>query len=548
MSNTCSTMASVCYHLRLTYIYDSANLINMSKYLLASLVTFLLTLHSFAQIDSLLQNNQLTFNSSFEKNVFAKSTNNEQDYFNGFMVYADYDTAQIASYKHLFDNKIKTFAEGKRPKSNSKYLKKVYDFVHEEFLRKYETETYFHQIFKNGRYNCVTACALYGMTFTKLDIPFVIKETPTHVYIIAYPDAEQIGIETTDPIGGFKTFSIGFKENFVNQLVALKLIDISELSDGMNAVFDRYYFSSKELGLAELIGIQYYNHGITELQDRAYLSAYHDLEKAYFLYPSDNIKETLTGSCLLALSEANFDNWDDVNLLAMAITLNHPNFTDQQQLSEFSRFLQKQLIDKNDTVFVDQAYEKITMLPLDEDLEKDITFLYNYERARKLYNRGNYKLALPYAKEAYRSKPENSDSENLLVNTIQNTMVTKVYSDQEMVAIIEDLLEEYPSLKTHGHLGELRSRLYLIAMHDAFEQKKISQALELKNSFEEFLSQNNHRYDEYSLGKAYSEGIMYYFRKGSYRNARNLLNDGLKLAPTNYDLKMRKYYLDRAGN
>ncbi|MEQ8882404.1 MAG: hypothetical protein RLQ12_22365 [Cyclobacteriaceae bacterium] len=520
----------------------------MSKAFLTLVVSLFLSAQAFAELDSLVKIDEISYSNSFEKNVFKESRKTGIDFFYNYMVFSSDDSLQITSYRNSLNRRVQDFKSGKRPKNNSKYVKKVYEFVHSEFLRKYESEAYFHQIFENGVYNCVTACALYGMVFSTLDIPFTIKETPTHVYIIAYPESDQIGIETTDPIGGFKTFSPGFKQNFVNQLVGLKLIDIAELADGVNAVFNRYYFSNKELGLKELTGIQYYNHGLIEFQNNNYQLAYQDMQKAYYLYPSENIKEILSLACLATLSKAEYDDWYDLQLFSSAITMNHPSFSDNQKLGEFSRLLNKQLIDNNDTLFVDSAFHVITALPLNPDLNKEITFLYNYERARKLYNRGNYKLAFPYSTAAYHTKPESSDSENLLVNTIQNAVVTKAFGSEETFLMIESLLESYPSLKTHGHLGELRSRLYLIAMHDAFENKNVNEAISYKNKFEAFIDEFGYRYDEYALGRAYSQGIMYYFRKGAYRNARNLLNDGLKYAPDNQDLKMRKYYLDRASN
>lgn len=520
----------------------------MSRLFLLLIASLTFSVQAMAELDSLVKIDEISYSNSFEQSVFSEAGKTGSEFFYGFMVYSTDDSIQIARYRNSFEQRVENFKAGKRPKNNTKYVKKVYEFVHDEFLRKYESEAYFHQIFKSGVYNCVTACALYGMVFSSLDIPFTIKETPTHVYIIAYPESDQIGIETTDPIGGFKTFSPGFKQNFVNQLTALKLIDIAELADGVTTVFDRYYFSNKELGLKELTGIQYYNHGLIEFQQDKYSSAYQDMQKAYYLYPSENIREILSLACLATLSKADYDGWEDIQLFSAAVKLDHSSFSDNQKLGEFSRMLNRQLIDSNDTVFVDSAFQLITSLPLNSDLKKEITFLYNYERARKLYNRGNYRLALPFSQAAYHTKPESSDSESLLVNTIQNAVVTKAFGPEETFSIIESLLESYPSLKTHGHLGELRSRLYLIAMHDAFESKNVNEAIDYKNKFEAFIDEFGYRYDEYALGRAYSQGIMYYFRKGAYRSARNLLNDGLKYAPDNQDLKMRKYYLDRASN
>lgn len=520
----------------------------MVRSLISLIFCLLLSNSTLARLDSLVKYDEIFFRNSFERHVFAKSGSENPGLFEGFMVFSSYEIQRINEYRASLEQKILTFKNSKRPKNNSKYLKKVYEFVHDGFLRKYENEAYFHQIFEMGKYNCVTAVALYGITFNKLDIPYVIKETPTHVYIIAYPESEQIGIETTDPIGGFKTFSVGFKQNFVNQLVGLKLIDIAELSEGINTVFDRYYFSAKEITLKELIGLQYYNYGLSQLKENNYLEAFQNLQKAHYLYPSDQVREVLSTAGLASLSEANYSSWEDVNLLMSAIRLDHQSFTDQHKFGEFARLLDRQLINDNDTTMIDSAYHVIVSQELNSDLKEEISFYYYYERGRKLYNRGNYLLALPYSELAYQIKPHNSDSENLLVSNIQNSIATNVYSYDQALDIVERLLHDHPELSTHGHLGEIRSNLFLEAIYDSFESKEATEAMQYKTQFESFIKEFNYRYDKYTLGRAYSQGIMYYFRKGALRNARSLLNDGLRLDPENQDLKLRKYYLDRATN
>lgn len=500
------------------------------------------------QNDALVSFDELTFSSLQERQVFLDLNSGSTEYFKSLMAFSAIDSAQVEKWERSYNLRIAQFKALKRPKKDAKYVRKIYDFVHAEFLRKYENLAYFDQIFRTGVYNCVSACALYGLVFEDLGVPFVVKETPTHVYIIAYPDTDQIGIETTDPVGGFKTFSPGYKEAFISDLLSAKLIDQSELAAGVNTVFDKYYFTDKELGLKELVGIQYYNHGISALNESDYPTAFKDFQKAYFFHPTEQITDVLTASGILTVSKLQYEVWEDVEMLVFLTKVDDPNIGNNEILGEFSRLMDKQLLNKNDTQFVHKAYKTLSGHVTDSLLQVELDYFYNYERGRMLFNRGNYRLALPFIKTAYAVKPNNFDGENLLVSTVNNALVSNTFTSDEYIGLIEDLYVSFPHLSSNAHLGSLRVGIYLEAMSDAYQNKDVTNAEKYQLMFENAVDEHNYRFQDYAVGKAYSQGITYYFRKGWYKSARALLNSGLKYAPDNSELKMRKFYLDRAQN
>ncbi|MEQ8473796.1 MAG: hypothetical protein RIC35_21545 [Marinoscillum sp.] len=521
-------------------------MINSRIYLFTLLI--LAAVIAKGQTSALVSFDELSFDSDSEKNTLMLLNSGSSDFFSGLMVQSGVDSAQVLKWERSFNMRISKFKALKRPKKDSKYVKKIYEFVHAEFLRKYENVAYFNQIFQTGVYNCVTACALYGLVFDELGVPYVVKETPTHVYIIAYPETEQIGIETTDPIGGFKTFSPGYKEAFIGDLLRQKLIDNAELTAGVNTVFDKYYFTNKELGLKELVGLQYYNKGISAFNDENYPGAFKELQKAYFFHDTDEIKEVLEAAGILTVSQLQYDKLEDVNMLTFLTRVDDPNIGSDEILGEFARLMNKQLLNQNDTQYVHRAYDKLSSQITDSTLQVEIDFYYNYERGRMLYNRGNYVLAFPFIRNAYQTKPNNFDAENLLVGNINNTMVASAYKSDELLSLVDDLYDEFPNLTSNAHLGALRMGIYLEAMSDAYLSKDVKSAEKYQLKFEAAVDQYHYRFQDFAVGKAYSNGITYYFRKGWYKSARELLNSGLKYAPNNSELKMRKYYLDRAQN
>lgn len=517
----------------------------MFRHLLTiGLLSTILNLH--AQ-DSLIHFSQLSFQSDFEKQTIFEIASGQKDYFKG-LVSMTQNPDQLDLWRNRYTLKMNYFKAQKRPKTDEKYLKAAYDYIHEQFLNKYEEVVNFDQIFENGSYNCVTACALYGMAFDDLGIPYVVKETPTHVYIVAYPDGAQIVIETTDPMSGFKSFSPGFKENFVSQLVMHKLIDQSEQSLGVNAVFDKYYFTNKNLGIKELIALQYYNEGIVASEKSEYGKATEFLKKAYYLFPDDVIKKVLAGVSIMQISTNEYAKWGDVEALGMLIGLKVPEVTNAEIVGEFGRIINARLINKSDTAFLDQSYSFLMGKTSDTTLHEEFSYLYYYERGRMHYNRGLHHKAMPFVIKAYEAKPANQDAETLLVANINNAIVYQLMPYEKIAGIIDDLMGRYPDLKDNAHLGQLQTSMILQNMHDAYEKGDLKSAQRFQLRFETEVDQNHLRYDENMVSRSYSQGVVYYFKKGMYKNARQLLVSGLKYAPESGELKMRKYYLDRAQN
>ena len=233
---------------------------------------------------------EIEFETEIEQRTIEKLLKNEGEIIDGFLVIAPEDSASFGKWEDFYAKEIDALKQRKKPKKIEKDVKYIYDRLHEKFLRKYETLAYFDQIFENGVYNCVTAVALYAMSFEELGIPYSIKETPTHVYLIADPGNSQLLIETTDPVSGFRSFTPGFRENFVSQLAMQKLVDQSDIaSKGVYPVFDEFYFGGADLTLKQLVACQYYNLGITYFNEKDYYKAWNAFSKAQLLHSSEQL-------------------------------------------------------------------------------------------------------------------------------------------------------------------------------------------------------------------------------------------------------------------
>ena len=254
------------------------------------LLAFLISFNSSAEsVDSLVRWNELHFAGTFEQTSFTNFLKNStKDYLKLFLANSPTGENDFT----LFENKIsKTLEEinssGALKKKNDKKVKHIYQVVHEKFLSKYEEENRFYEIIKTGNYNCVTATALYALFFEKLNIPYAIKEEPTHVYLVAYPNAENVLIETTTPMSGFLTFDNEYKARYIDLLKKQKVIASNEATpSNVDALFNKYYFGKENITLTQLIGIHFLNDALFKHDHEDIEGAYEQVKKGYLYYPN----------------------------------------------------------------------------------------------------------------------------------------------------------------------------------------------------------------------------------------------------------------------
>ena len=120
-----------------------------------------------------------------------------------------------------------------------KKVKYIYDDVHKVFFKKYEEKVIFQDIFTKGYYNCATASSLFACIFDLLRIPYNGKETPSHVFLVAYPASSNILVETTTPGTGSVSFSDKTISDYINYLVRSKIITAEDTrNQSVNELFN----------------------------------------------------------------------------------------------------------------------------------------------------------------------------------------------------------------------------------------------------------------------------------------------------------------------
>ncbi len=499
---------------------------------------------AFAQRD-LVKKSELQFSSDQEREAVLELLQGGDSYFEALGIIESVDENLMMAWKSGFDAHIDELITKPRRRDNWIYLNKVYHQLHRDYLVKYRDGANLSNTLIDGTYNCVSASAIYAMAFEKLQIPYVIKETPDHVYIIGESRRGPMQFETTDPVEGFRTFGYDFKKLFVYQLIAQKNITRQEFREkGMDSVFNQYYFKGREIGLKELVGIQYSNEGMLHWQKNEYKEAFNAFEKAYVIYPSKRISEFLFSSLVYHLQKSNYSDWYDVELLSRLPRYEQFDINYRGILADFDKVNQYYLIDHNDTEAIEKAY-RLLRSELDERPRVELDYYYNYERARVFYNRGDYKSALDFVLGAFEVKPYNAEIELLLMNTFKQFLRAP---DEELDIASRKLnavIAKYPHLEENAKFGGLRLDFFLVGMLNAYHKKEIDMGDTLRERFLDLVNENpTFQFDPYIVGRAYSTAVYHYVESGEIPKANTLLSQGLNFAPFNAELINSKTLLE----
>jgi len=223
------------------------------------------------------------FQNTFQEKIFTQLKTEKVNPLAAFLsldpTMSDEKYKRVAANFNLFCEKLKA---KKQRKKEEKFLKYVFFKVHKKYLREYQLNSPLFKTFELGQYDCVSGTAIYALILHNLNIPYIIKETKFHVYLLTEADDRQVLFETTDPEDGFIT--------------ALAKIEESEKKyqedEGRNNNY--YVFKSsinEAINLKELSALEYYNMGVASFNQKNIVSSLDFFEKALRLYKSPRIQE-----------------------------------------------------------------------------------------------------------------------------------------------------------------------------------------------------------------------------------------------------------------
>jgi tetratricopeptide (TPR) repeat protein len=495
--------------------------------------------------DSLVFFPELKFHSEIEKEIFNKiHTANRTDFPLLFVVVSD-------SISELEVNKIENSVESMISKyrnvkfesaSEKKKIKTLYNEVHVSLLKKYEINRYFKDIFSTGEYNCVSGSALYGIILSELNIPYTIKESYNHTYLLTYPESESIKIEPTDPLEGYMYYDDHAKSKFTEFLKNAKLISETEFVEkSTDDLFNEYFFKENDIDLIRLAGLQYYNKSVELIESKKFEECFAMAEKSYYLYPQERTGYMLLISAANILNGCNYSDIKYADYIYKLSRYKKFGITDDNIYDLFINVNQKLLISLYNTDLYDQFYERINLNLNDSILSDRISFVYYYERGRILYNNNKIDKSLVFIERAYEINPKHADVQNLFYTVLLASFELNDSQPEMVLSTMETYAGKFPELMNNEHFNQLRCAITLGMGVDKFNLGENSEALEYINRFENIMNSTEISSGSYYLNEmiteAYSRAASYYYRRGNSKMAETYLKNGLKYAPQSYELK-----------
>lgn len=491
----------------------------------------------------------LTYTSPFERRAFADYARKQPDYFALFLAIDSTVTdEQYTSWKGVFDRNIQTLsASVDDKKKNDKKARFLYESVHKNFLSKYEEVSYFNQIFRNGVYNCVTATALYSLVFDQFSIPYAIQERPTHVYLVAFPAAERIQIETTTPIGGYRVYDQAFKQQFVKKMTDYKMISAAEYqSQPVDALFDKYFFNNEVINITQLAGIQYYNSALTYMDAGEKEKALQQFEKYYFLYPDEKSRFLMFALTVDIFNRLAYGDKKKSQYLIKLCKFKREGITTDMITGEFYRITQQVFMQDGDHERYEKIYQQLMEVTANTDIPEQLTYIYNYEIGHTAYNQERYTEAASYFEKALTAKPNSVDMSRMFIANLE--MMRKNARDRaSFITQAKAYGEKYPTLKKDNNFFELVSSTMLEAFGSGYEKSNPAEGEKYRLMFEDWLAKNPDASIvdiDFEIGQAYSAACVYYFRRNQKAKAKSFIDRGLELSPNNYTLRSRREMLN----
>jgi hypothetical protein len=192
--------------------------------------------------------------------------------------------AQIAHAKNDLNSFIGSLSKDKR--SDASLLRKTFRRVQARYLKSYEAYSDFDQIFQSGKYDCLTATALFSYVLDELDYSYGIIETNYHIFLMVQTSNGEVMIETTDRVGGFVTN----RSTIAKRTGDYRKNILSAPNPGRCA----YQYSFKlyqSLSPEKVTGLMYFNQAVKAYNRQDWLTCAKQLEKANALYSSPRCAE-----------------------------------------------------------------------------------------------------------------------------------------------------------------------------------------------------------------------------------------------------------------
>ncbi len=505
-----------------------------------TLITFILFLSASPSAISQADNfSPVQYKSEFEENVFNNLK--DTDAVDLLLAITEEMNPEKAKEIKLTISNFKSELNKRnfQSKKEEKKLKLLFDLTHKSFFEKYEEVSNFNRIFEVKEYNCVSATALYTLILNEYKIPFNIKEAPSHVYSIAYPDSKGIVLESTAPKNGYYSPSTNDIQKAVSSLIELKYITQNEVDvKGVRKVYNDFFYNEENIDFQKLAGLQYYNESLKYFRGENYKQALNSAYKACILYPSDKTKYLKFVLLANVLSKTEFEAYDDIRLLTEYANLSKGD--NGEIVNSYNLIINNRLFAESNMQYTDSAYNYLNQNLADPQLSNTISEIHFFSYGKFYFQISDFNKSLEFASKAFNINDKNVNTQALITQSIIQKLAMSTGSISS-VTKMDEYEAKFPFLKDNNLYQSLYFFNYASVAYNYLRADDLTNGLRylmlmesIKEKFGDELRINENQY-----GMVYAEAGALYYREKQYKEAKKIIKKGLEIMPDHPELKIR---------
>ena len=251
--------------------------INHKYYILTFLI---LNLNSFFTNSSFAQD-KIIFHSIAEAKNFENYTRGMHQPLNFFLLAdKDLDLGELKSFQKKYKTHLTKLQE-KKNENDRRFMRRIFFSTQNNFLKEYQKLVKLSDVFRKGKYDCVTGTALYANILKDLGIQYKIVEMEFHVFLIAELNNKEYLFESTDKNGIITNPKHIRKmiKKYQETETSFQNIKVTASQTSEKGAFQKY------IDMNKLIGLQYFNLAVKAFRENKNDDAWKEIKKASLLYP-----------------------------------------------------------------------------------------------------------------------------------------------------------------------------------------------------------------------------------------------------------------------
>jgi len=450
--------------------------------------------------------------------------------------------------KTILDNFIKTLPKKeKSEKREKKRVKKIYDLIHKKFFKKYDGKVFFNDIFISKTYNCVTATALYVYVFDEVEIPYHIKELPSHVFLIAYPNKYKIHLETTVPgVYGFYIPKDSEVTKIINELIETKQLTTEEEeveSKGYNESYMDFFYGEEHIYKSKLIGMQYYNKAILNYNDQDFDAAFDNINKSFVFYKNPYSKPLLLGIINQVIQKMDFNDSNSINTIFNAVQL-----LDDSEIKEpFINSILYKFVnnDKTDLIVIENSIPYFKTIKNEKIKNICLYFLNDYLAVENL-TKNNFEKSLLFSEILYENDKDNKQIKEMITYAlVKKHYLLKI--NEESIQSLNKYRTKYPFLNDDKRYITLVAGFYATVTQNNYRLRNEQKGYQYYSNFDQLISNKKDlvQINPEMIAELYIIAGKFYYGSNKFKKAKEIFERGLNYYPEHLKLtKLLKWTIE----